>query len=496
MMRIADQARAAGDLGTAATLYRRVHDITPTDPRPVCALGSVLTDLHAYTEAVDTYRTGVQMNPNPVMGECYRGLAIVLLLLNQPDVALDTLQQAIARAPQDGRLYSAMGVTHDLMGRHDLAQQDYQKGMKLMPQSTGLRNNYGLSLALAGDYPAAIAALTELTLDSNASPRHKLNLALVYGLAGDDNKAAAIARTTLDEEAVKSNLAYYAMLRGMDDKARANAIMGGQLTGQVAVNDHPGLKDGPEDTEKVAPAAREPVSTAALDAPKPKSRPEKVAAAAHAAPVATAPAAPVEPVAPVDIFGGDPGDAKASATAPSEPPSPAPATDGPTKLTRSDADSAPTPAPAAAADQTGAAAPAASEPTPTAPSDQSAAAAPPASEPSPAAPSDQMAAATPPAGEAAPAPEHKHAASAATGFVVQVGSFASEGNAKKLADQLNQKGYGVAVVHHRDAAGHDWYAVRAGGYGSADEAAAAARHMHDAEQVPAVVVHQHGPNQA
>ena len=87
-------------------------------------------------------------------------------------------------------------------------------------------------------------------------------------------------------------------------------------------------------------------------------------------------------------------------------------------------------------------------------------------------------------------------AAAPAGFVVQVGSFASETIAKKLADQLNQKGYGMAVVHHRDAAGRDWYAVRAGGYASADEAAAAARHMHEAEQVPAVVVHEHGRNQA
>ncbi len=486
MMRVADELRAHGDLATAVTLYRRVHDLTPTDPRPVGYLAATLADLHAYTEAAETYRVAIGMNPT--QGEFYRGLAVVLLSLNQPEAALDTLQQALAKAPQDGRIYSAMGVTHDLMGRHDLAQQDYQNGMRLMPKSTGLRNNYGLSLALAGDYPAAIATLTEFTLDTNASPRHRLNLALVYGLAGDDKKAASIARTALDEKAVASNLAYYAMLRGMDDKSRANAIMGGQLMGQVTVAEHPGLPGGAEDVAKVEPAPREPVSSAALDVPataaKPTMAKEPPEPVAHKAAEA-APEAPVE--APMDVVGGDlPADATPNESA-AVPPAPAPSE--PTKLTKSD--TAATDAPAseqAAADQPA---------TPPA-SDQAAAAGQPETPP----PSDQVAAAdqpqTPPASEPAPAASsHKRMASAPTAtFSVQVGTFASEGNAKKLADQLNQKGYSLAVVHYRDSAGRDWYAVRAGGYGSADEAAAAARHMHDAEQVPAVVVHQRGSTQA
>jgi cell division septation protein DedD len=82
------------------------------------------------------------------------------------------------------------------------------------------------------------------------------------------------------------------------------------------------------------------------------------------------------------------------------------------------------------------------------------------------------------------------------GFVVQLGSFASEANAHKLADQLNHKGYDVAVVHNRDRDGRDWFVVRAGGYASADEAAAAARHMREAEQVPAMVVRLRKPSQA
>jgi cell division septation protein DedD len=48
----------------------------------------------------------------------------------------------------------------------------------------------------------------------------------------------------------------------------------------------------------------------------------------------------------------------------------------------------------------------------------------------------------------------------APAFVVEFGSFSVEAHAKKLADDLGQKGYGVMVVHHRDQDGRQWYAVR------------------------------------
>jgi DedD protein len=86
--------------------------------------------------------------------------------------------------------------------------------------------------------------------------------------------------------------------------------------------------------------------------------------------------------------------------------------------------------------------------------------------------------------------------SAAAGFAVQLGAFANEANARKLVDQLNGKGYDAAVAHHKDRDGRDWYVVRAGGYASADEAESAARHMREAEQLPAVVVHLRARSQA
>ena len=59
----------------------------------------------------------------------------------------------------------------------------------------------------------------------NATPQSRQNLALALGLAGRTTEAAQIARADLDEPSVQSNLAYYAVLRGMSPRERTEALL-------------------------------------------------------------------------------------------------------------------------------------------------------------------------------------------------------------------------------------------------------------------------------
>ncbi len=500
VMRVADETAAAGDPGTAAGLYRRAAALSPDDPRPLAKLGAVLLQLRAYTEAAATYRAALKMTPNPIEPELHRGLAVVLLALDQPQGALAELDAAVAKSPQDPRLYNTLGVAHDLTGRHDLAQQDYRNGLRLAPDDAGLRNNYALSLALSRDYPTAVATLRELAERTDASPRHRLNLALIYGLAGDDKKAAELARTTLDEVAVANNLAYYALLRSMDDKARADAIMGRHSRGP------------------------------ALTEAAPKSQLAAAPAAVPTTPVSAAPLPPAETPPPATAHRGEPPVATAAAPAPAtvsmapapwtSPASAAAAAAEPATTEVAKAEAAPA-APAAAPEPVAPAPSAASARTPVAPPTQTAAAeaaaagavpgeaastevaeAGPAALPPPAQPAAEAEPATAapeaqPTDAAAPAAAAEPpAAGERQDFVLQLGSFSVEPHARRLAEQLNQKGYEAVVLHRRDRDGRDWFVVRAGAYASAGAAAAAARRIRDAEQVPAVVVHVHAAGQA
>ncbi|HLI13322.1 MAG TPA: tetratricopeptide repeat protein [Alphaproteobacteria bacterium] len=222
ILNIADRTRASGDMASAISFYRRAHAMAPSDPRPLVGLGQALDRLGLPNEAMEAYREALHLDPkNP---DALRGLAESLVALNQPAAAVEAFHKAIAAAPT-ARAYDGLGVAEDLTGDFTAAEAAYRKGLALAPDDLALRNNLGLSLALAGDSKAAIDILRTVTTDPAASPRHRANLALALGLAGRMDEAAQVARIDLDERAVRSNLAYYAELRQLSPTARAQAIL-------------------------------------------------------------------------------------------------------------------------------------------------------------------------------------------------------------------------------------------------------------------------------
>jgi Flp pilus assembly protein TadD len=302
LLKVADDTRAGGDPATALSLYRQLHAQQPSDPVPLRRIGATALELHEYTDAASAYRSALKLTPNDA--DSHRGLALVLLALNQPDAALVELRAALAQRGDDARSFNALGIAHDLMGRYDLAQQDYRNGLKLAPGNAGLCNNYGMSLALAGEYPQAIDLLKEVADAPDAPPRYRLNLALAYGLAGDDQKATATARQVLDEASVKNNLAYYALLRAMDPKARTAAVLGAQLHGAAlpAAASAPATMAAPApahvDATPLPPVAASPTAAPTVLTPPPP--PPSPAAAAPASPPAVKP--PSAAIAPSHDF--------------------------------------------------------------------------------------------------------------------------------------------------------------------------------------------------
>ena len=227
LLKTGDGERAAGDVAGAVGLYRHAHELAPGAVEPLQRLGETLAQIQSYTEASQAYEAALVIDAgNP---DLHRGLGIVLLALGQPMLALSHLEIAARTRPNDPRVYNALGVAHDLSGHHDLAQQDYRKGLNLAPDQLSLRNNLGLSQALAGNYSGAAATLSDLAARPGATARNRQNLALVYGLAGDTDHAAAVGRSDLDEAAVRNNINYYTLLRSLDDIGRTAAILGADV---------------------------------------------------------------------------------------------------------------------------------------------------------------------------------------------------------------------------------------------------------------------------
>ncbi len=230
LVSLADTTRATGDPAAAASLYRRAHVLSPQDPAPLIGLGETLNAIGSYLEANDAWTKALAIDPNN--SEALNGFGVTLTGLNQPHLALARFQSSLAVRP-NARAYNGLGVAYDMLGEPTNAQSSYRSGLSLDPAHVGLMSNLGVSFALSGRYSEGISMLERATAMPGATARDRLNLALAYGLAGEMEKAEALARGELDEQAVLQNMAFYNTLRGMTDHAQKVAALG-QLNQRVS----------------------------------------------------------------------------------------------------------------------------------------------------------------------------------------------------------------------------------------------------------------------
>ncbi|MCW8970704.1 MAG: tetratricopeptide repeat protein [Rhodospirillales bacterium] len=229
-MRIAETTRSGGDLASAANFYQRAHLVDLQNPAPLIAMGETLFAMDRPHESAEAYYKAINLDGKNANSRT--GYGNVLIALGKADEAIAQFEAALTIAPLMVRAHNGLGVALDLAGRHDEAKARYIKGMEIDPDNLSLRNNLGLSLALKGDFDEAIGTLEAVAANPAASARNRLNLALVYGLSGAFEKAAAAAARDLNAKEIESNLAIYRVLRDMPQDERSKAVLGRSAVGQ------------------------------------------------------------------------------------------------------------------------------------------------------------------------------------------------------------------------------------------------------------------------
>ncbi|MEA2783412.1 MAG: hypothetical protein QOK29_4956 [Rhodospirillaceae bacterium] len=230
LMRVADETRNSGDLATAAGLYERAHDMDPQKIEPLLGLGTVWAQLRQPKSAADAWQAALAIDPKNTTA--LRGLANAEIQTGNAAAAIRHLQTASVDKP-DWRTKNSLGVAYDMLGDHASAQSAYRAGLTVAPDNLQLLTNLGLSLTLSGNFPEALAMLGKAARDPAAGARQRQNLALAYGLSGNDQKAAEILKADLDPAKIQENLGYYEYLRLLHDrKAVAAAIGAHQANGQ------------------------------------------------------------------------------------------------------------------------------------------------------------------------------------------------------------------------------------------------------------------------
>lgn len=222
LIRNGDATLASGDSAAATQLYEEALKQSPRDAELQSKVGDAKVASGQAAAALTNYRQALDANPSNQRALIGAGKAY--LVVKDADSAIDVFQRAVLNEPTP-KNYASLGAAYDLKGNHKEAQAAYRQGLRLAPQDLNLRNNIGLSLAVAGDTDAAINVLQSVVAEPNATAAHRSNLALVYGLAGKENAARRLLEKDLRTADVSRNLEVYRKMRGLNPKSLREAVL-------------------------------------------------------------------------------------------------------------------------------------------------------------------------------------------------------------------------------------------------------------------------------
>lgn len=223
-MTVATESQKKGDLQSAATFYGRAAQSAPSDPTPLVALGDVLWQMKNPSESARVLEAARKIAPHN--DDALRGLGRAYVGLNEPKKAQEAYLTALEVDPSNARTLSGLGIAYDLEGDHATAQSHYRAGLALAPNDGDLKNNLAYSLISAKDYADAVEVLEPLLRDGTATKRHRMNLALAYGLLGKDDDARSVASADLTPAAIERNLKVYRELRNEPEHSKTMASIG------------------------------------------------------------------------------------------------------------------------------------------------------------------------------------------------------------------------------------------------------------------------------
>ncbi|MEM7570247.1 MAG: SPOR domain-containing protein [Pseudomonadota bacterium] len=221
-------AAARGDHSSAIQYFRSAHAqniaYSSADGGALLGLGQSLLAIGQNSDAANVFIKAANAGSG---APALRGLAQAQLHLGQPGLAVESARKAIQLDPNDAKAMGILGISMDVMGDHQGAAAIYSDAMSRFPGSLALASNHGLSMVMTGDLETGVRLLEDVVRDPRARARDRQNLSLGYALAGDYDKAAALAAIDLDVSGVRANLLYADMLRAMSPKARLSALVVG-----------------------------------------------------------------------------------------------------------------------------------------------------------------------------------------------------------------------------------------------------------------------------
>jgi len=304
LLKSAVEAEEKRDYGRALQFYKQLEDRNSKHTTYKLGIADNLRRLQQMDEALSYYDAVLKKQPDHI--GAMEGKGLVLLSKTEFKQASEVLEKVMAEDPKRWRTLNAIGILFVSKEMPQEAMAYYEEALSLRPDEPTILNNVGLTLALNGDYDRAIKALQRASLKlSNDKGEQKkradLNLALVYGIAGDLEMAEQVSKPHLSESALNNNLGFYAYLADNVELARGylnNAISGSPQFYEKAWNNLEAIGGSKlKNSHKPPKNVKKPKSIPMVLVPsEPEFAPEEVAVPITDPKVIVERAKPVEPL--------------------------------------------------------------------------------------------------------------------------------------------------------------------------------------------------------
>lgn len=146
-------------------------------------------NLGQYAEAVDSYSTAIDMQPESA--QFYNDRGCTYNRLEEYNKAISDLDKAIELDPKFASAYNNRGYAYDRLEEYDKAISDFKKSIELDPKQANPYKHYGVIWKKRGDFAKALELITKaIELDPKYKKAFKVR-AEVYRSLGKIAEAEA-----------------------------------------------------------------------------------------------------------------------------------------------------------------------------------------------------------------------------------------------------------------------------------------------------------------
>lgn len=178
---------AAGDLGKASVEFRNALRIQPMDPEALYELGYISEQRAGVRDAIRFYQAAIETAPGDVRPRARFGR--ILVLGAEPQRALDVVQPALERHPDDPDLLAVRAAARNALKDNAAARADAEHAVQVAPTNEHAVDVLAALDTQAGDLPGAIRLVSGAVAKAPDSVvLHEL-LAALYARAAQPDKA-------------------------------------------------------------------------------------------------------------------------------------------------------------------------------------------------------------------------------------------------------------------------------------------------------------------